>query len=127
MNTLQRLMMGMSVFLPALAFAQEKVDNAPKPPEMEILQEGPPAVTTTPKQQNDQDKEGITEKVRPDGTHDITVKSGPSTYKMKPQTDRYGKTTYGAQWTVKEFGGADNDNNQQAQENAAPVKATPKK
>lgn len=125
MNTLQKLLMGASVFLPALAFAQEKVDNSPKPPEMEILEEGPPAVTTAPKHQNDQDKDGITEKVRPDGTHDITVKSGPSTYQMKPQTDRYGKTTYGSQWTVKEFSGPDDKNQQTTQDDATPV--APKK
>lgn len=127
MNTLQRLLMGMSVFLPAVAFAQDNTNSAPKPPEMEILEEGPPAVTATPQQQNNQNQSGITEQVRPDGSRDITVKSGPSTYKMKPQTDRNGDTSYAAQWTIKEFGGADDDKKQTSSADSQTPAQTPAK
>jgi hypothetical protein len=83
--------------------------SAPPPPKLEKIEEiGDDAITVTSKPQPQQQ---ITEKREGGRVTEVTVKSGPSTYKVKPNTpagsalpgDVMGSANKGPMWTVMEF------------------------
>jgi hypothetical protein len=97
-----------------LAAAQQAAPAAiaPPPPELQNLDEGePPAVTIKKPGDGQGSGNSITERRDHGQTTEVKVKSGPSTYYVKPQ-QQLGSSTAGdaqsgppsgAQWQVKEF------------------------
>lgn len=85
---------------------------APPPPELQTLDEGePPAVTIKKPGEEQGGGNSITERRDHGNTKEVKVKSGPSTYYVKPQ-QQLGSSTAGdvqsgppsgAQWQIKEF------------------------
>ena len=98
----------------SLALAQQNAPTAvaPPPPELEILEEGPPPSVTI-KKPGEQSTTGnsVTERRDHGQTTEVKVQSGPSTYYLKP-TQQVGAALPGdaqsgpptpAQWVIKEF------------------------
>lgn len=88
--------------------AQQRAEDAPPPPQMERLEEGVPPAVTAPSAENNR---SITEK-REQGKVILTeVKSGNSTYYLKPNApvgsalpgDAQSNSLRAAQWKVLEF------------------------
>lgn len=103
MNSLHRIALAVSLALPVCVMAQSANEQAPRPPQLEILEEGaPPTISNSP---TDEAKTGnyIEEKRRADGTTEVKVKSGPSTYHVKQGRDGTGEPVSRAQWKIKEF------------------------
>ena len=101
------------LMLSSLAHAQAVSDKpAPPPPELQTLEEGePPAVTIKKPGEEQGSGNSITERRDHGQTKEVKVKSGPSTYYVKP-TQQLGSSTpgdaqsgppSGAQWQIKEF------------------------
>lgn len=101
-----------------LAMAQQpaqapSAQPAPPPPELEKLEEGePPAVTIRkPGEESGNTGDSIKERRDHGETKEIEVKSGPSTYYMRPNKNLGGSTpgdaqsppATSAQWRVGEF------------------------
>jgi hypothetical protein len=84
---------------------------APPPPELETLDEGePPAVTIKKPGDGDSSGNSVTEKRDHGQTKEVKVKSGPSTYYLKPRQvgnsvpgDAQSGPPTNAQWVIKEF------------------------
>jgi len=86
--------------------------TAPPPPELQTLEEGePPAVTIRKPGEEQGSGNSITERRDHGQTKEVKVKSGPSTYYLKPK-EQLGSSTpgdaqsgppTGAQWQIKEF------------------------
>ena len=104
--------------LPATA-QQAPAAVGPPPPELQTLEEGEPPAVTIRKPGDDQSEgNSITEQRSHGETKEIKVKSGPSTYYLKPKEqvgssvsgDVQSGPPTGAQWKVKEFdwGGSKN-------------------
>lgn len=103
MNSLHRISFAVCMALPVFAMAQTAREQAPRPPELEVLEEGaPPTISNTP---SGEEKPGnyIEEHRRPDGSTEVKVKSGPSTYYVKPGQNGTGEPVTRAQWKIKEF------------------------
>lgn len=99
--------------LSSLAHAQANLNKpAPPPPELQSLEEGePPAVTIRKPGEEQGGGNSITERRDHGQTTEVKVKSGPSTYYLKPRA-QVGSSTpgdvqsgppTGAQWQIKEF------------------------
>ncbi|WP_034299658.1 hypothetical protein [Herbaspirillum sp. RV1423] len=101
------------LMLSSLAHAQAVSDKpAPPPPELQTLEEGePPAVTIKKPGEEEGSGNSITERRDHGQTKEVKVKSGPSTYYLKPKEqlgssvpgDVQSGPPTGAQWQIKEF------------------------
>jgi len=101
------------LMLSSLAHAQAVSDKpAPPPPELQTLEEGePPAVTIKKPGEEQGSGNSITERRDHGQTKEVKVKSGTSTYYVKPTQQLGGSTPgdvqsgppSGAQWQIKEF------------------------
>lgn len=100
------------LLLPCVVRAQTSTDKAPPPPELQTLEEGePPAVTIRKPGEADGSGNSITERRDHGQTTEVRVKSGPSTYSLKPRAqlgssvpgDVQSGPPTGAQWQIKEF------------------------
>jgi hypothetical protein len=101
MNSLHRITLAVCLTLPLSALAQN--NDAPRPPELEVLEEGPPpSITNTPSGESATGNR-IEEQRRADGTTEVKVHAGPSTYYVKPGKDGTGEPVTRSQWKVKEF------------------------
>ncbi len=97
----------------SLAQAQQAAPAgvAPPPPELQTLDEGePPAVTIKKPGDGEASGNSITERRDHGQTKEIKVKSGPSTYYLKPTQvgnsvpgDAQSGPPANAQWVIKEF------------------------
>jgi hypothetical protein len=103
-----------ALFAPALAHAQaQKNNDAPRPPELQQLEEGEaPAVTIRkPGDDGTGSANSITQTRSQGKVNDVTVHSGGSTYHVKPTPtmgnsvpgDAQSGPVQGAQFVVKEF------------------------
>lgn len=103
MNTLHRFTFAVCLALPLSALAQSQNNQAPRPPELEVLEEGPP--TAISGQQSGEAATGnrIEEQRRADGTKEVKVHAGPSTYYVKPGVDGTGEPVTRAQWKITDF------------------------
>ncbi|KAF1041595.1 MAG: hypothetical protein GAK35_03208 [Herbaspirillum frisingense] len=106
---------------------------APPPPELEKLEEGePPAVTIRKPGDNGNSNGNSIKEQRDHGqTKEIEVKSGPSTYYLRPGNQNVGSATPGdaqsgpptsAQWKVGEFDWGTKKKPQQDGDNAGDTK-----
>ncbi len=103
MNSLHRITFTICLALPLSALAQSQDNQAPRPPELEVLEEGaPPTITNSPSGEEAPGNR-IEEQRRPDGSTEVKVKSGPSTYYVKPGKDGTGEPVTRTQWKIKEF------------------------
>jgi hypothetical protein len=95
--------------MPQLAGAQQPANPAPPPPQTQPLEEGEaPAITI---RKPGVEEQSITQKKQQGKVTEVKVKSGGSTYYLKPNEqpgstlpgDVQSKPTRGSQWQVLEF------------------------
>jgi hypothetical protein len=103
MNTLHRFTFAVCLTLPLTVLAQSINNDAPRPPELEVLEEGtPPTISNKGAAPNNATNQ-IENIELPDGTRETKVKAGPSTYYVVPGTDGNGDPVTRTQWKIKEF------------------------
>lgn len=102
MKTISKLAVVLSALLSLSGVVHAQNAIAPPPPQLEVLEEGP-TISNQPTEGETQPGNSIEERRKADGTTEIKVKSGPSTYYVKPTKDRNGDPAATTQWTIKEF------------------------
>jgi hypothetical protein len=102
MNSLHRITFAVCLATSLSAMAQTEAP-APRPPQLEVLEEGPPPTISNTPSGEAASGNRIEEHRRPDGSTEVKVNAGPSTYYVKPGKDGTGEPVTRAQWKIKEF------------------------